>query len=127
MSPFFFFFFQAEDGIRDYKVTGVQTCALPILHAEPAIVGFDALNEPEWGTYAIFDFEQDRLEPLYVKVTNAVRAAAPHWVAFLEPGASRNQGIATGLTKFPFADVVYAPHSYDAGAESGAGFDPTHR
>src|SRR3989454_3795069 len=28
----FFFFFQAEDGIRDYKVTGVQTCALPISH-----------------------------------------------------------------------------------------------
>src|SRR2546426_4091984 len=26
----FLFFFQAEDGIRDYKVTGVQTCALPI-------------------------------------------------------------------------------------------------
>ena len=25
-----FFFFQAEDGIRDYDVTGVQTCALPI-------------------------------------------------------------------------------------------------
>src|SRR5256885_17046996 len=30
----FVFFFQAEDGIRDYKVTGVQTCALPILHDE---------------------------------------------------------------------------------------------
>src|SRR5437773_7223438 len=28
---FFFFFFQAEDGIRDRDVTGVQTCALPIL------------------------------------------------------------------------------------------------
>src|SRR5256885_11433671 len=27
------FFFQAEDGIRDYKVTGVQTCALPIYRA----------------------------------------------------------------------------------------------
>src|SRR5438034_1635983 len=27
----FFFFFQAEDGIRDHCVTGVQTCALPIL------------------------------------------------------------------------------------------------
>src|SRR5438093_5535798 len=25
-----FFFFQAEDGIRDWSVTGVQTCALPI-------------------------------------------------------------------------------------------------
>src|SRR2546430_6124494 len=30
----FFFFFQAEDGIRDLTVTGVQTCALPI---SPAI------------------------------------------------------------------------------------------
>src|SRR5689334_25138680 len=29
----FFFFFQAEDGIRDGTVTGVQTCALPILVA----------------------------------------------------------------------------------------------
>src|SRR5690606_40227872 len=26
----YFFFFQAEDGIRDFHVTGVQTCALPI-------------------------------------------------------------------------------------------------
>src|SRR5260370_11596868 len=34
----FFFFFQAEDGIRDSSVTGVQTCALPILQtvASPA-------------------------------------------------------------------------------------------
>src|SRR2546422_6991959 len=30
---FFFFFFQAEDGIRDVAVTGVQTCALPIYSA----------------------------------------------------------------------------------------------
>src|SRR5690625_5306796 len=29
-SVLFFFFFQAEDGIRDGHVTGVQTCALPI-------------------------------------------------------------------------------------------------
>ena len=30
---FFFFFFKAEDGIRDADVTGVQTCALPIFNA----------------------------------------------------------------------------------------------
>src|SRR5437762_12339935 len=29
--PYVIFFFQAEDGIRDTSVTGVQTCALPIL------------------------------------------------------------------------------------------------
>src|SRR5256886_11034439 len=32
-----FFFFQAEDGIRDLTVTGVQTCALPILIAEDLV------------------------------------------------------------------------------------------
>src|SRR5205823_8835128 len=36
----FFFFFQAEDGIRDKLVTGVQTCALPIFG------GSEALGEP---------------------------------------------------------------------------------
>src|SRR2546429_3198643 len=33
--PSTFFFFQAEDGIRDVAVTGVQTCALPILYIHP--------------------------------------------------------------------------------------------
>src|SRR2546426_8133961 len=37
-----FFFFQAEDGIRDYKVTGVQTCALPIWCRRPVCVGGSA-------------------------------------------------------------------------------------
>src|SRR3712207_8969435 len=35
---FMFFFFQAEDGIRDIGVTGVQTCALPIC-SSPLTVG----------------------------------------------------------------------------------------
>src|SRR5258708_30310743 len=35
-SIIFFFFFQAEDGIRDDLVTGVQTCALPIYGWHPA-------------------------------------------------------------------------------------------
>src|SRR5437870_11227683 len=33
-SFYIFFFFQAEDGIRDGHVTGVQTCALPILSTD---------------------------------------------------------------------------------------------
>src|SRR5260221_7847142 len=32
-----FFFFQAEDGIRDHCVTGVQTCALPICRVAPVV------------------------------------------------------------------------------------------
>src|SRR5256885_9429565 len=41
------FFFQAEDGIRDYKVTGVQTCALPICAAaSPAAAWSPAPRSP---------------------------------------------------------------------------------
>src|SRR5579863_9903342 len=39
----FFFFFQAEDGIRDGRVTGVQTCALPI--SPSGVVMFTGLVE----------------------------------------------------------------------------------
>src|SRR2546426_3619266 len=42
-----FFFFQAEDGIRDYKVTGVQTCALPIWGGAP---GYPAPRESRKST-----------------------------------------------------------------------------
>src|SRR5256885_15947965 len=48
MSIDLFFFFQAEDGIRDYKVTGVQTCALPICAASAVfqLAGFDVRSAP---------------------------------------------------------------------------------
>src|SRR5260221_4239704 len=39
------FFFQAEDGIRDHCVTGVQTCALPISPPEPVLY---KLCKPGW-------------------------------------------------------------------------------
>src|SRR2546427_7770221 len=39
----FFFFFQAEDGIRDLTVTGVQTCALPILIDPEALLSHSLL------------------------------------------------------------------------------------
>src|SRR5262249_57185821 len=37
-----FFFFQAEDGIRDWSVTGVQTCALPISLVQPIVLSIDS-------------------------------------------------------------------------------------
>src|SRR6478736_1770167 len=46
----FFFFFQAEDGIRDLTVTGVQTCALPIFEPEdllPEVVVLPAADPEE--------------------------------------------------------------------------------
>src|SRR2546430_11881594 len=45
----YFFFFQAEDGIRDLTVTGVQTCALPIFVREHVAAARHALLEAALG------------------------------------------------------------------------------
>src|SRR2546425_71850 len=62
-----FFFFQAEDGIRDKLVTGVQTCALPISHAfvlgvqlVPALVFLSVLI-----SHAELRILAERFAPLY--------------------------------------------------------------
>src|SRR5439155_6392176 len=66
-----FFFFQAEDGIRDGHVTGVQTCALPICHEEPhegervADLGArpvklgDGVERPGAGQHLVCDLPQE--------------------------------------------------------------------
>jgi endoglycosylceramidase len=93
----------------------------------PAVIGFDVINEPHWGGGDVFTFERDRLQPFYDRDVAAVRAVAPHWVAFLEPGSNRNIGFPTSLQPFAYDDVVYAPHAYDASAETGQGFDAERR
>jgi endoglycosylceramidase len=118
--------FWKSDDLRD-RFVATWTHVAARLKDAPAVIGFDVLNEPGWGSYSIFDFEADLLYPLYRRVVTAVRAEAPGWLAFLEPSASRNAGIATGLPRPDFRDVVYAPHSYDSAAEGSGTFDPARR
>src|SRR5690348_18076863 len=47
----FFFFFQAEDGIRDGRVTGVQTCALPIYLGCPCLLDYPQIGADQYGFY----------------------------------------------------------------------------
>jgi hypothetical protein len=93
----------------------------------PAVIGFDAINEPHWGSHDLFTFERERLQPFFDRDVAAVRAVAPRWVAFLEPAGSRNIGIPTSLQPFAYPDVVYAPHAYDSAAEQEQGFDEGRR
>ncbi|HTQ47327.1 MAG TPA: cellulase family glycosylhydrolase [Polyangiaceae bacterium] len=91
------------------------------------VVGFDPYNEPFWGSHPIEHFEPDLLAPFYEMIVPAVRSEAPGWIAFIEPSSSRNLGGTTYLPVPTFGNFAYAPHSYDTNAESGTGFDPSHR
>ena len=103
-------------------------CQLAARFADhPAVVGFDPMNEPFWGTIEVTQFENQVLHSFYERAVRAVRRLAPRWVAFIEPCSSRNLGIRTQLRPFSFDNVVYAPHCYDLSAEAGHGFDPVRR
>src|SRR5690349_24781556 len=70
------FFFQAEDGIRDLYVTGVQTCALPILLIAGAIVS----PAPRWrGQPVLWPSPQPRSRGgrAVASVTSRLQATSP--------------------------------------------------
>src|SRR5207302_2948436 len=56
----YFFFFQAEDGIRDFHVTGVQTCALPISRVRRVRRGDHAAARPGRPLHRFEDAARDR-------------------------------------------------------------------
>ena len=67
-----FFFFQAEDGIRDRDVTGVQTCALPICYQN--------LSREKTEAFNIQNFEKTaQLQMDILKVEEQLKVAREHW------------------------------------------------
>src|SRR2546422_4319679 len=74
-SCFAFFFFQAEDGIRDVAVTGVQTCALPIFGSLPNFAKTYEAYKAKFGkeptAYALYAAEGTRV------IIDALRRSAP--------------------------------------------------
>src|SRR5699024_11430854 len=73
-----YFFFQAEDGIRDRNVTGVQTCALPI--CEPEHYGEEYKDRDNLNALPIIPSQFDYNLPkenvfLYNEIKNAVAKA----------------------------------------------------
>src|SRR6266566_8180753 len=82
---FFFFFFQAEDGIRDYKVTGVQTCALPICQGVPVTFGVVAATA---GVSRSWLYRQAGLRQQIDQLRQAEPASASH----AAEGATQSSG-----------------------------------
>src|SRR2546430_12466869 len=76
------FFFQAEDGIRDLTVTGVQTCALPISSFPAREIKFrcvqtDADEDDDEGKHG-HDEESGRANEVVETPTDITRRLAPH-------------------------------------------------
>src|SRR5256884_4477778 len=72
-----FFFFQAEDGIRDVAVTGVQTCALPISSSGPCTPGAATQLVKTGGDAQSWYFDNPLPSALNVTARDANNCAVP--------------------------------------------------
>src|SRR5574340_1199249 len=110
-----FFFFQAEDGIRDLLVTGVQTCALPIYFNRESIYGGVNLNFPlyEGGARKAdvreSEARQRQAELSYADAVKTVRVEVEN--AYLDYLTQQ------GVIKFLQDQLVYAEDNYNAVAK----------
>src|SRR2546426_2169887 len=90
------FFFQAEDGIRDYKVTGVQTCALPISWPNRAAVEGEA---QEFGVDPLLFVAIVRQESVFD--LEALSAAGARGLTQLLPGTAARTARSLDVTFYP--------------------------
>src|SRR3712207_8466011 len=82
-SYYIFFFFQAEDGIRDIGVTGVQTCALPIflsllLKNQGLALHRDMIRKEVWG--ADFQGASNIVETYIKQIRKKLQDKEYHWI-----------------------------------------------
>src|SRR2546429_6813706 len=134
------FFFQAEDGIRDVAVTGVQTCALPICAVaviansrgvikgkqgeSPKIGGIIYTESAEKVAYFIDNADRERIPLLFVQDVSGfmVGSEAEH-SGIIRAGARFVEAMATATVP---KIVLTLNHASGAGyyAMAGQGFDP---
>jgi len=112
-------------GLQDHYAAVVAALAKRFAH-EPAVAGYDLMNEPEPGVLPV-GVGTAELMPFYARVVSAVRTAVPGFrqLVFLEPGVERNTTAAryyalpwSAYSDYP--DAVYAPHVYTEVFTAGA-------
>src|SRR5690606_40873841 len=83
------FFFQAEDGIRDFHVTGVQTCALPISGLNLAVeIGFQSMAAAATNGILLV---QTAITNGFIQIGVVITTAIAQWAALISLGMNRSE------------------------------------
>src|SRR2546430_8189448 len=124
------FFFQAEDGIRDLTVTGVQTCALPIylnvavvtvlltMHSRPG-TGLRAMGYAGLAVLAV-SWRAGRASGRSTRIVWLSDAAGLLLVAFALPGAGHGNGLGFSTIFLPSPYRSARPGARHLGRAPGA-------
>ncbi|HVT22582.1 MAG TPA: cellulase family glycosylhydrolase, partial [Mycobacteriales bacterium] len=104
-------------GLQEHYAHVLAVLAKRFAH-EPAVAGYDLMNEPQPGVLPVVDNTAEML-PFYAKVARTIRSAVPGFrqLLFFEPGVERNttaqRSVFTPWSAYSdYPNAVYAPHVY---------------
>ncbi len=92
------------------------------LASSDAVVAYDVMNEPFWGTGDPDRFDRRLAAPFYARVIDAIREVDPRPFVAIEPSAAANSGYPVRFVPPPRERLVFAPHFYPAPVELGVGY-----
>jgi len=105
-------FWSNADGLMD-AFEAMWTMIAERYADAPAVIGFEPINEPGWGTRDPITFPRDVLTPFYSRMIGLLQAAAPSRLVLVDATGYDGVLVATTLAR-PVGDgVVFAPHYYD--------------
>ncbi len=111
-------FWSNEDGVQDNYVELFRMLA-ERYKDQPAVIGFEPMNEPFpgwWGLSHYTSWHEEQLYPMYEKVAKAVHSADPRYLVFIDICPLENTGMwKTEREKPDISNLVLAPHYYDLG------------
>lgn len=105
-------FWANEDGLQD-AIEGMWRHVAESTWPIDAVIGFEIMNEPGWGTAEPADWQPNVLAPFYAHMAGVIRTAAPTAPVFFDSTGLDAVTARTFLVRPDAPDLVYAPHSYD--------------
>lgn len=108
-------FWRDDDGIQTEFLACLRA-VMTAMREVPAVIGYDVLNEPMTDIPALVGFERGPLAELYRSGIRLRDELDPQRLLFLEPTPLAAFGVPTALPVLEGANLVYAPHIYDAPA-----------
>ena len=84
-----------------------------------AVIGYEILNEPYFGNFLPWKFENIHLKNFYLTVIDEIRNVDQNHYIFYEPQIMTNSGFKSYLSNLNSEKVVYAPHFYQPSVHEG--------
>ncbi|MCA9610441.1 MAG: cellulase family glycosylhydrolase [Myxococcales bacterium] len=87
-----------------------------------AVIAYELMNEPFWGTATVRTFERTIAPAAYAEWTDAIRAEDPRPYVLMGPASAANIGLSSFLVPPDRERLIYGPHLYPPSLERGLGW-----